>query len=117
MKINPFDKKEFGCYRDWEESFVTFLVKESVSPVVTEWLYFVVDDESQKKVAFCALLLSNLLEYKTGYRDSSDKVGEVYAILKNENTGVAQYGEWLRSGWLNVPRIANAIKFRLEKRN
>ena len=117
MGTNPFEKNEFGCYRDWEESLVNFFIKQSTCPVAAEWLFFVVDDESQKKAAFCALLLSNLLENKTGYRETSDKVGEVYAILKNESIGAIQYGEWLRAGWLNVPRIADVIKLRLEKRN
>jgi hypothetical protein len=114
MGANPFDKCGFGCYREWEESLIDFFIKESANPETAEWLIFAVDDESRRTVAFCALLLSNLLENNPGYKASSDKVGEVYAALKNESMGHVQYGEWLRAGWLNVTRIADAIKFRLK---
>ena len=114
MGANPFNKCGFSCYREWEAALLDFFVKESASPETAEWLLFAVDDESRKMVAFSALLLSNLLENKPGYKVPSDKAGEVYAALKNESMGHVQYGEWLRSGWLNVSRIADSIKFRLK---
>lgn len=80
-----------------------------------------VDDEDSKTAVFSALLLSNLLANVAGYQAASNalydfylNLDDFYLNLGSKKTGHEEYGEWLISNGLNVPRIANAVKLRLK---
>ena len=110
MNANPFEKTQFKSHRDWEESLVEFLSREARNPDIRNWLPLATRHDTKKAAAFSALLLSDLLETRPDFRDSSDKVYEVYNTLKETEGCARQFEEWLRSGWLNVSRVANMIR-------
>ena len=115
MKVNPFEKAQFMKHRDWEESLVKFLSREAINPNVRNWLPLATRLETKKAVAFSALLLSNLLENKPRLRVSADKVYDIFRAMKVEG-GAKNFEEWLRTGWLNVARVANMIDAELKHR-
>lgn len=101
-----------------ERALIDFFVKEAKQPVLSDWLSLLssigIDDKDSKIAAFSALLLSNLLANATGYQPASNTLHDFYLNLGSKKLGHEEYGEWLRSGWLNAPRIANAVKFCLK---
>lgn len=113
MTKNPFDKTDFPCYREWEGALIDFLIKQLSHFDSKEWVDFATNEKCRVNAAFCALLLSNLSNNSEG-----DDPNAVYDLLKKDgasdgnrlNDEAVQYGEWLRSGWLNIPRVADAIK-------
>ena len=117
MNANPFDKSQFECHRDWEESLVKFLCREAKNPDIRNWLPCVGKPDSKEAAAFSALLLSNLLENKHDFRESAYKVHELYMAIDVPDGGAGKFEEWLRSGWLNVSRMANMIDAELKLLN
>lgn len=115
MNANPFEKTQFECHRDWEESLVEFLSREARNPDIRNWLPFATRHDTRKAVAFSALLLSDLLETRPDFRESADKVYEVYKSLMETEGGARQFEEWLRSGWLNVSRVADLLRAGLRR--
>lgn len=113
MSTNPFDKKNFHEYRDWEESLVRFFVLEAKQPNMSHWLSMVKDAESPRTVAFSALLLSNLVASRPHYSESAKTLYTVYETLNEKPGEAAEFEAWLRSDWLNVSRVANMFKAEL----
>ena len=109
MDANPFDKKQFQCHRDWEESLVSFFAREARNPDVKNWLSLATGLEEKRTVAFSALLLSDLLEIRPGFFASAEKFHDVYKVLNEPEGGAEKFEEWLRAGWLNVSRVANMM--------
>jgi hypothetical protein len=114
LKANPFAKAQFCCHRDWEESLLAFLSNEAKNPDVRNWLAFCVQPEPQEAAAFSALLLSDLLETKPGFKEPSAKIYQIYRTLCRAGDGANKFEMWLRSGWLNVSRIACLLDARLK---
>ena len=115
MNVNPFEKAQFKNHRDWEESLVKFLSREAINPNVRNWLPLATRLDTKKAAAFSALLLSNLMENKPNSRVSADTVYEIYRAMNIEG-GEKNFEEWLRTGWLNVTRVANMIDAELKHR-
>lgn len=105
---NPFEKTHFKRHRDWEECLVNFFYQEAKRPDAGNWLPFAARAETRKTAAFCALLLSNLIQNRPGLRGSSEPLYEIFRSLKLDG-GAEEFEAWLRSGWLNVARIANML--------
>lgn len=113
-KLNPFDKSQFACHRDWEASLVTFLGREAKAPDISNWLEFATAEPSVRaSAAYTALLLSDLLEVKPGFRETADTTYQFYNALKVSDKETEAFEQWLRSGWLNVARIADLLEFEL----
>ena len=112
MDANPFEKAHFKCHRDWEERLVKFLFFEAKRPEAENWLPLATRHETRKTAAYCALLLSNLIQNRPGLHGSSETL---YAIFNSlEPDGEAEdFEAWLRSGWLNVARVANMLQAEL----
>jgi len=115
MKANPFEKAQFQCHRDWEDSLVEFLSREARKPNVGNWLPLATRLETKKAAAFSALLLSNLLENKPSFRVPVNTLYEIYRAMNVEG-GAKNFEDWLRTGWLNVTRVANMIDAELKHR-
>jgi hypothetical protein len=113
MSANPFDKKQFKVYRDWEKSLVEFFVLEAKKPNVTHWLSMVNGADSPRSVAYSALLLSNLVGSKPQYSESAKALYSVYEMLSEKRSNASEYEAWLRTDWLNVSRVANMFKAEL----
>lgn len=111
MSGTSFEKPLFSSHRDWEESLVKFLASEARSPNVNNWVS--PDGSHDVAAAFSALLLSNLLEPKPGFRESSSKLRDIYKTLSQPEWGAKKFEEWLRSGWVNVNRVANMLDVEL----
>ncbi len=56
----------------------------------------------------CCLLLSNLIQNRPGLRGSSESLYAIFRSLKL-NGGAEDFEAWLRSGWLNVARVADML--------
>ena len=91
-----------------------FLSREARNPDIRNWLSYADKSDAKEAAAFSALLLSNLLENKPGFRESADKVYEVYKAIDVPDGGAGKFEEWLRSGWLNVSRVANMVDAELK---
>jgi hypothetical protein len=113
MNANPFEKEQFQCYRDWEGSLVEFLSREARKPNVRNWLPLATRLETKKAAAFSALLLCNLVENKPSFRVSVNTLYEIYRAMNVEG-GAKNFEKWLRTGWLNVARVANMIDAELK---
>jgi hypothetical protein len=111
---NPFEKSQFECHRDWEELLVKFLCQEARNPDIRNWLPYADKSDAKEAVAFSALLLSNLLENKPDFGESAEKAYEVYKAIDVPDGGAGKFEKWLRSGWLNVARVANMIDAELK---
>ena len=113
---NPFDKTQFPFHRPWEESLVEFLTKEAQNPDLYHWQILSNGKDTRRSAAFSALLLSNLLETKPGFRQSAEKTYAIYRALNDTEGGggAQQFEQWLRSGWLNVSRVASRIDMELK---
>jgi hypothetical protein len=59
------------------------------------------------------LLLCNLVENKPSFRVSVNTLYEIYRAMNVEG-GAKNFEEWLRTGWLNVARVANMIDAELK---
>jgi hypothetical protein len=115
-KQNPFEKSRFACHRDWEESLITFLAREARAPDIRNWLEFATAEPSiRTSAAFSALLLSDLLEVRPAFRETADTVYKFYNALKVPDSETEVFEHWLRSGWLNVARIADLLAFELTR--
>jgi hypothetical protein len=114
VNANPFEKEQFEYHRQWEESLVEFLCREAKNPDIRNWLLFAGERDTREAAAFSALLLSDLLENKPGFRESASKVYEVYKAINVPDGGAKKFEEWLRTGWLNVARVANMIDAELK---
>ena len=115
-KQNPFEKSRFACHRDWEESLLTFLAREARAPDIRNWLEFATAEPSVRaSAAFSALLLSDLLEVRPAYRATADAAYRFYNTLKVSDNETEAFEHWLRSGWLNVARIADMLEFELTR--
>lgn len=115
MGDNPFDKSAFKVHRDWEESLVSFFVDEAKSPNVDRWLAMATACDDANRVGYSALLLSNLVENKPGFRESAETLYGVYEQLKGVDCGAKEYEGWLRTGWLNVSRVADMLNVKLSQ--
>lgn len=113
MGDNPFNKSAFEGHRDWEESLVSFFVDESKSPNVDRWLAMAATCDDTNRVGYSALLLSNLVENKPDFRESAETLYGVYEKLKVVGCGAKEYEGWLRTGWLNVSRVADILNVKL----
>jgi len=113
MPGNVFEKTEFSCFRDWEEALLKFFVNESIEFNTDHWIV-AVKNNNGKTVRFCALLLSNLLDGKDDYVDACSKAYSVYESLRDVGSGVNEYDAWLRTGWVNVSRIASILNDQLK---
>ena len=113
MNANPFEKEQFQCHRDWEGSLVEFLSREARKPNVRNWLPLATRLETKKAAAFSALLLCNLVENKPRFRVSVNTLYEIYRAMNVEG-GAKNFEKWLRTGWLNVARVANMIDAELK---
>ncbi len=113
---NPFEKAHFKHHRDWEECLVNFFYREAKRPDAGDWLPLAARAETRKNAAFCALLLSNLIQNRPGFRASSETLYNIFSSLKLDG-GAEEFEAWLRSGWLNVARVANMLdaEFRHER--
>jgi hypothetical protein len=115
-KQNPFDKSRFACHRDWEESLITFLAREARAPDTRRWLEFAnAEPNVRASAAFSALLLSDLLEVRPDFREEADTTYQLYNALKVADNETEAFEHWLRSGWLNVARIADLLEFELTR--
>ena len=114
VNANPFEKPQFECHRDWEELLVKFLCREAQKPELRNWLPFVGKQDAKEAAAFSALLLSDLLENKPGFRESASEVYEVYKAIDVPDRGAGKFEKWLRSGWLNVARVASMLDAQLK---
>jgi len=113
-KQNPFEKSRFACHRDWEASLIAFLAREAKAPDIRNWLQFAVAEPSVRaSAAFSALLLSDLLEVMPAYRSTADTIYQFYNALKVPDSETEAFEHWLRSGWLNVARVADMLEFEL----
>ena len=112
-QANPFEKAQFQCHRDWEGSLVEFLSREARKPNVRNWLPLATRLDTKRAAAFSALLLSNLVENKPRFRVSVNTLYEIYRAMNVEG-GAKNFEEWLRTGWLNVARVANMIDAELK---
>ncbi|MHB8414834.1 MAG: hypothetical protein ACYDB1_05530 [Acidiferrobacteraceae bacterium] len=115
MTVNPFDKTQFEGHRAWEECLVSFLVQEAKLPDVRNWLPLSGEIGAKRSAAFSALLLSSLLESKPGFAESSDKAYEIYNTLIEGDGNARKFEDWLRSGWLNISRIASSFAVALKQ--
>ncbi len=115
MAVNPFAKGDFRCHRAWEEALVAFLVREAKSPNLQNWLALSGDPGARKSAVFSALLLSNLLATKPGFAQSSKKAYEVGRALSGRRPDPEAFEDWLRSGWLNLSRIADLLAVALTR--
>jgi hypothetical protein len=116
MKQNPFEKSRFACHREWEESLITFLAREARAPDIRNWLRFATAEPSVRaSAAFSALLLSDLLEVRPAFREAADTTYQFYNALKLTDNETEAFEHWLRSGWLNVARIADMLEFELTR--
>ncbi len=59
------------------------------------------------------MLLSDLLEVKPAYRGTADTAYRFYNALKVTHNETEAFEHWLRSGWLNVARVADMLEFEL----
>ena len=114
MKQNPFEKSHYKFHRDWEASFIKYLAREARAPDIRNWLEFAAAEPNVKTAAaFSALLLSDLLETKPDFRETVDAVYQFYKVLKMTENETEDFEQWLRSGWLNVARVADLLDFEL----
>ena len=113
MSVNPFNKKQFKAYRDWEQSLVGFFVLEAKQPNVKHWLSMVKGADPTISVAYSALFLSNLVSGKPCYSESAKTLYSVYETLSEKNSSASEFEAWLRTDWLNVSRVANMFKSEL----
>jgi hypothetical protein len=114
VKTNPFEKSKFKFYRDWETSLIKFLAREARAPDIQNWLEFAAAEPNVKAAAaFSALLLSNLLENRSVFRETSQQVYKSYEALKTAEEETEAFEQWLHSGWLNVARVADLLDFEL----
>jgi hypothetical protein len=115
-KPNPFEKSRFACHRDWEASLISFLAREAKAPDIKNWLQFAASGPSVRtSAAFSALLLSDLLEVRPAFRETADAAYQFYNALKVAENETEAFEHWLRSGWLNVARIADLLEFELTR--
>jgi hypothetical protein len=115
-KQNPFEKSRFACHRDWEASLIAFLAREAKAPDISNWLEFATAEPSVRvSAAFTALLLSDLLEVKPAFREAADTTYQFYNALKVTDNETEGFEHWLRSGWLNLARIADLLEFELTR--
>jgi hypothetical protein len=113
---NPFVKSRFACHRDWEESLIAFLAQEAKAPDIRNWLQFATEEPGiRASAAFSALLLSDLLEVRPAFRETADMAYQFYNALKETEDETEAFAHWLRSGWLNVARIADRLEFELTR--
>jgi hypothetical protein len=113
-KLNPFEKSQFACHRDWEASLITFLASEARAPDISHWLEFATAEPSIRgSAAFSALLLSDLLEVRPAFRETADTTYQFYNALKLTDNETEAFENWLRSGWLNVARVADMLDIEL----
>ncbi len=114
LESNPFEKSHFKCHRDWEASLVKFLVKEAKNPNLRNWFELsAAAPDVKSAVAFSALLLSDLLETRSEFHKTSYTVYQFYEALKNTEDETEAFEQWLRSGWLNVARVADMLNVEL----
>lgn len=116
MRVNPFQKDKFVCYRDWEDELVNFFVAEAKMPNLENWVALSDMLNAKDNVTYSALLLSNLLETKVGFKVSSAKLFEVYKALKNadnKDNNHQNFESWLHTGWLSLPRVAGMVNAQL----
>lgn len=115
MSVNPFEKTLFACHRDWEEALVEFLASEAKNPDSAHWLLLFTGVDAKKDAVFSALMLSDILETKRGFQESADKLYGIYQQFNEAGSGAKKFEEWLRSGWLNVSRVANMLDVELRR--
>ncbi|MCK7509245.1 MAG: hypothetical protein MZV70_37880 [Desulfobacterales bacterium] len=73
-------------------------VQRSRKPNVRDWLPLATRLDTKRAAAFSALLLSNLVENKPGFRVSVNALYEIYRAMNVEG-GAKNSEEWLRTGW------------------
>lgn len=95
---------------------ITFLAREARAPDIRNWLRFATAEPSVRaSAAFSALLLSDLLEVRPAFREAADTTYQFYNALKLTDNETEAFEHWLRSGWLNVARIADMLEFELTR--
>jgi hypothetical protein len=83
-------------------------------PDIRNWLEFATPEPNVRaSAAFTALLLSDLLETRPAFRETADATYQFYNALKIPDNEIEAFEQWLRSGWLNVARIADMLDFEL----
>lgn len=93
---------------------VKFLAKEAKNPNLRNWFELsAAAPDVKSAAAFSALLLSDLLETRPEFQRTSYTVYQLYEALKNRGDETEAFEQWLRSGWLNVARIADMLNFEL----
>jgi len=110
---NPFRKEDFPNYRDWEDALLSFFVKEANHPRSNNWEEMA-RSADPKTVAYSALLLSCLVQSKPKVAHSSLVLVDVCQKLGGKlDHDLVDYNAWLKTGWVNVPRIAGRLKTEL----
>jgi hypothetical protein len=110
LEANPFKKSDFRYYRDWEASLIKFLAKEARTPDLRNWLELsAAEPDVKTAAAFSALLLSDLLETRSDFRERSRTMYRFYETLRRPENETEAFEQWLRSGWLNVARVADML--------
>ena len=94
---------------------MAFLLREASDPNLDRWLKFGVDEETKEAAAFSALLLANLLTKKAAFTYAGERAYEAFVLLSGGQCAAPEYERWLRKGWLNVSRVANALSAELRK--
>lgn len=103
---NPFEKKSFTKYRDWEESLIEFMAEQVKSPNLLLWQQLMTSEKSLNNACCCAIILANTVEYE--YSEQSRKLFQISGQLKEITTD--EFNTWLQSGWLDLPSINNGLQ-------
>lgn len=99
-----FDKSGWPSYRDWEENLIAHFVKQHDAASYGEWQEAGADFH-QENAAGCAYVLANL---------DGPMQSVLYSIARQiRPMTAAELEAWLRTGWLDLSRVMNAVKLRL----
>ena len=108
--INPFEKKSFVKYRDWEESLVEFMAEQAENPNLLSWQRLATSEKALDNACCCAIILANSIEYY--YDEQSRKLLQISDQLKDITAD--GFNTWIGSGWLDLPSIESSLQALLD---
>ncbi len=106
IAFNPFEKESFTTYREWEETLIKFMTEQSKAPDLLLWQKLITSEKTSEIACCCAMVLANLISYD--FYDQSRKLFQIAAQLKVVKTH--EFENWLRSGWLNIADVQDALE-------
>lgn len=109
---NPFVKSVWPSDREWEESLVAFFAVQARCPDERQWLSFADDPTARSAAGFSAWFLANWAETISAHYSQSEALYAISRSLLGADVGPMEYGDWFRTGWLSVARVARMLNAR-----